>query len=329
MANQYIPNSFWFRRLHSLAGVGFLLFLMEHLLTNSEAALFIGEDGSGFIKMVNFIHSLPYLPVVELTLVGLPIAIHALLGIRYLLTSKVNSWGSDGTKPSLPEYARNHRYTWQRITSWILLIGIALHVYQMRFHEYPTELHYGTSKVFMVNIDLDDGLYTVADRLGVKLYDRAAIQERERLLNLHGVDIAGNDVFEADIIPVAIDTQRKQILEQHQQLAYFADFVRALKDKPLHTGEVIAVADNFGTAALLVMRDTFKEPIFLVLYTLFVLSATYHAFNGLWTFLITWGIALTPRSQRWASRVSAMLMLTFAFFGLAAVWGTYWINLKS
>lgn len=62
-----IPKAFIWRRLHSLMGLWLVLFLIEHLLTNSQAALWLGDNGRGFVNMVNAIHNLPYLEVIELT----------------------------------------------------------------------------------------------------------------------------------------------------------------------------------------------------------------------------------------------------------------------
>ena len=132
-----IPNSFILRRLHSLTGVFLALYLFEHLLTNAQAARYLGENGQGFIDSVNWIHSLPFLKAIEILLLGVPIAIHLIWGIRYLFTGAPNSFNTNGTKPALPEYPRNHAYTWQRITSWILVFGLIGHVIQMRFIDYP------------------------------------------------------------------------------------------------------------------------------------------------------------------------------------------------
>jgi len=79
---------------------------------------------------------------------------------------------------------------------------------------------------------------------------------------------------------------------------------------------------------LLVVRETFKWPLMMVLYTIFVLSACFHAFNGLWTSLITWGVSLTERSQKMMRGLANTLMIVVAFLGLAAIWGTYWVNLR-
>src|SRR4026207_984938 len=113
-SNKKLPSAFIWRRLHSLMGLWLVLFLMEHLFVNSQAALLLGENGKGFVRAVNAIHNLPYLQAIEVTLLGVPILIHLIWGIKYLLTSKSNSGKTDGSSPSLSKYARNHAYTWQR-----------------------------------------------------------------------------------------------------------------------------------------------------------------------------------------------------------------------
>lgn len=262
-----IPRAFFWRRLHSLTGFWLVLFLIEHLLVNSQAALFFGDDGSGFIRAVTEIKNLPYLPVIEITLLGIPILIHLLWGIEYLRTAKYNSLATDGSSPSLKEYPRNHAYTWQRITSYILLFALLGHIIHMRFIEYPGEVHAEGHKYYTVRLTDDSGLSSVAERLNVKL-------------------------------------------------------------EPTSSGKILAQAPDFATAELLMVRETFKMPLMIALYTIFVLSACYHGFNGLWTFLITWGICLSERSQRIARRFATLLLFLVTFLGLSAIWLTYWINLK-
>lgn len=256
-----IPKAFIWRRLHSLMGLWFVLFLIEHLLTNSQAALWLGDNGKGFVRMVNALHNLPYLPVIEIVLLGVPILLHMVLGVKYLFTSKSNVFKGDGSKPYIPR-AQNYAYTLQRITSWILLVGVILHVYKFRFQEYPDTVTVNSETYYTIPVEVDPGLRTVADKLHVQLLDQKE-------------------------------------------------------------NKVLAVAPDFGTATLLAVRDTFKHPIYLVLYTIFVLAACFHAFNGFWTFLISWGWILKMSAQRaWAS-VSIALMLLLTFLGLAAIWGTY------
>lgn len=261
-----IPASFIWRRLHSLMGLWFVIFLLEHLLTNSQAALWLGDNGIGFVNMVNLIHNLPYLEVVEIGLLGIPILLHMVLGVRYLFTAKFNSVRSDGATPSLP-LRRNKAYSWQRITSWILLFCLIGHVVKFRFLEYPETIHAGNEIHYAVKVSADDGLKSVANRLGVTLSDTPS-------------------------------------------------------DK------ILATAKDFGTASLLAVRDTFKNPIYLVLYTIFVLAACFHACNGFWSFLITWGWILKMAAQRAWVTVATVMMAVLIFLGLAAIWGTYWINLR-
>ncbi|MCB1135739.1 MAG: succinate dehydrogenase [Chlamydiia bacterium] len=305
-----LPRDFFWRRLHSLTGVFLVLFLFEHLLTNSEAALPVGEDGWGFIRMVNLIHALPYLKVIEVLLLGVPILIHAYWGLRYLLTAEPNSWPSNGSRPSLPQYARNHFYTLQRITSWIILIGIAAHVTQMRFMRYPAESEYGGSNQYVVRVGMDQGLVTLADRLGVELYTEQDIKDVK-------ATVPSDPPVRADKAALL----GAQAREQH------AEFVEALEHKALGADDVMAVASSEGAAILLTVRDVLKSPAMALLYSILVLGSVFHASNGLWTACIVWGVTLSARSQAWMKQLCVGLMALLAFLGLAAIWGTYWFNL--
>ena len=244
-------STFIWRRVHSLMGLWLVLYLAEHLLVNSQAALWLGEEGSYFVRMVNSLESLPYLPAIEITLIGLPLAIHAVWGIHRAFTAKSNAH-------QLP-YARNRAFTWQRLTSWILLVGILGHVVQMRFWEAPHKV----GEAYVVHVTDDAGLAPLAQRLGVTL----------RIESTH----------------------------------------------------VVASAPTPGKVMLLMVRDTFKSPWMAAAYTIFLLAAAFHAFNGFWTFLITWGAILSYRSQRAMIPVSVLGMGLFTFLGCAAIWGSYWL----
>lgn len=289
------PCAFIWRRLHSLTGLWLVLFLIEHLFTNSQAALFIGEDESGFVRAVNSLKNLPYLPVIEIFLLGFPFLIHGVWGIRYLFTGEYNSFPTNGASPSLPQYSRNHAYTWQRITSWILFFGVIAHVIHMRFIEYPSSARLGTQHFYMIRLNGDPGLYTLSKRLGFELYDSKQIETiKERL------------------------TVQKNWEEEQ--------WLKAVEKWPLNENQLVAVSPSFGIAELLIVRDSFKSPLMIFLYSSFVLAACFHAFNGLWTFMISWGITLTARSQYWMRKLSTFLMVLLSFLGLAAIWGSYWLK---
>ena len=281
-----VPKSFIWRRLHSLMGLWLVLFLLEHLLTNSQAALWVGKDGRGFVKMVNNLHNLPYIQVIELGLLAVPFAVHMFWGIRYLMTSKANSYSTKEQNPHL-NYGRNKAYTWQRITSWILLVGIILHVAKFRFIEYPNSVHLGSQTFYLVNVTLDKGLYTLADRMQVALYDENQILEEQTLLENGNAEERVmqatqkvNQQYSLWRGPfVEYNEQEALLLSAAQSYKQRLDWAIALKKQKLSGSEVVAVSKDFGTATLLTVRDTFKSPVYVGLYTIFVLAACLMAFG--------------------------------------------------
>jgi succinate dehydrogenase / fumarate reductase, cytochrome b subunit len=325
-----LPQHFLWRRFHSLMGIWLVIFLCEHLLTNSQAALSLGLEGTGFIKMVNFIQGLPFLPVIEVVLLGAPFVIHAIWGVMYLRQAKLNSLPCDGSTPNMSQYSANHRYSWQRVTSWILLLGIILHVVHMRFLEIPQDIGNGISKRFLVELSFDDELYSLSPRFGFSLFDEKRIQEEKWLLedSLHGEVILKEGVTQDLITQKSKDhySLRKDSLAiEDYQINELEELVEALDGYSLEQGKIIAISSDFGTAMLLVVRDTFKNPWMVALYTLFVLAACYHAMNGLWSFLISWGISVTERSQAFILKVCVVLGITLSVLGLVAIFGSYGI----
>jgi succinate dehydrogenase / fumarate reductase cytochrome b subunit len=325
-----IPKPFVLRRLHSITGLMLTIFLFEHLLTNSQAALWIGQDGAGFIRMVNVIHDLPFLQVIEWMLIGFPFLIHGYLGVKVALQARIKSLPTDGSRPSLPQYARNQAYTWQRITSWVLLLGVLLHVAHFRFIRQPVTLQNGVNSNYLVKLSMDPGLYTVADRLQVALFNPAQIEQERALLrqeqqsfNVLALTEEGSNPSAALPAP-SIATQ-----VESQHLQAFRRYAEALSDFQLSADEVVGVAQNFGTALLMTVRDSLKVWWVCLLYTLLVLSGSFHAFNGLWIFCVHWGVVLSANSQRALAHLCMASVALFAFLGLAAVWGTYWINLRT
>ena len=121
-------HHFLLRRLHSLSGilpVG--LFVIAHLFTNAQ--MIWGQEAGPagdavFQHEVDFIHSIPALYFVELALWG-AIAFHAILGIGYMT----------GWVPNVKHYPHmdNWRYLLQRISAWVALIFIFLHIATLRW----------------------------------------------------------------------------------------------------------------------------------------------------------------------------------------------------
>ncbi|MFN0065680.1 MAG: hypothetical protein ACKVOH_05540 [Chlamydiales bacterium] len=308
-----LPRPFVLRRLHSILGLWLVFYVFEHLLVNSQAAMFFQNEGYSFVRLVNKIHELPYLHLIEILFLGLPILVHAVWGVIYLRTSKMNSFPSNGNTPALCQYRRNRAFTWQRITSVMLLVGIVLHVIQMRFLDYPTLVHQGDNKYYMVRLKGDGQLFLVAAKLNSQIYTNKRLEEHQvKLLEL-------------------IDNLTS--IEEKDSDAYFAalnaalhakEWLQGAKKNPLEGTEVLAVTPSAGAAFYLIVRETFKSPLMVVLYSLLVVATAYHAFNGLWTFFITWGITLTRRSQKRLRVITNFLMGVVTILGLMACWGPYW-----
>lgn len=328
------PRGFLPRRWHSLMGLWLVIYLFFHLLTNSRAALWFSEKGAGFIDEVNWIHRLPYLQVIEIAILALPFLVHGILGVRYIFTAKFNSGGRNLTQPVLSKYPANKAFTWQRMTAWVLAVGVILHVVQMRFLDYPirVEQRVGESH-FLVPLSFDPGLYSLSKSLGVQLYNEAQIgEEKEGLLQMatsYAFKVENQLSLGKPSTAPGYDPAVAKEAGILEQLEWRAALLQGLSSKKLKANQVMAVCPDFGTATLLNVRDTFKSPWMILLYTIFVLAAVYHGFRGLWSFAICWGITQSARTQALLSRLAITLMCLLGFLGLAAVWLTYWVTLRS
>ncbi|MEK5256670.1 succinate dehydrogenase cytochrome b558 subunit [Paenibacillus sp. FSL F4-0125] len=63
------------------------------------------------------------------------------------------------------------------------------------------------------------------------------------------------------------------------------------------------------------MHDIVTQPLMLTLYIIGIVAACFHFSNGLWSFLISWGITVGPRSQRVSSYLclGIFVLVTFMF----------------
>jgi succinate dehydrogenase / fumarate reductase cytochrome b subunit len=112
---------FWIRRIHSLLGVVALGgFLMEHLFTISH----VMGGQVVFDAAVHEISNIPFLVPVELIFIGLPFALHGIIGVVYALKAK-NNVAQYG-------YWNNWMFYMQRITAYIAFVFIIYHVVTLR-----------------------------------------------------------------------------------------------------------------------------------------------------------------------------------------------------
>jgi succinate dehydrogenase / fumarate reductase cytochrome b subunit len=119
---------FVLRRLHSLSGVFPIgVFLLEHFYTNSYSI----KGPELFNEKVMALNNLPYLYVIEIGFIGLPILFHAVLGLL-ISFERQRSPGSLG-------YSRTWFYAFQRYTGMFLVLYIGVHVYLTRFSGTPPD----------------------------------------------------------------------------------------------------------------------------------------------------------------------------------------------
>ena len=126
------------RRLHSLSGILPIgVFLFPHLTTNSSIVWggMIGSNArqypaleagvATFQHEVDFIHNLPALIFVEIFVLWLPIAYHAILGVYFARSGKSNleRYGYQG----------NVRYSLQRLTGYLGVLFIFMHISSLRW----------------------------------------------------------------------------------------------------------------------------------------------------------------------------------------------------
>lgn len=64
------------------------------------------------------------------------------------------------------------------------------------------------------------------------------------------------------------------------------------------------------------MQQNLMNPYYFWFYIAGVLSATFHFANGLWGFMITWGITVSVRAQRLSTYACAGLFVALSFVGV-------------
>jgi len=121
-----LSRTFVLRKLHQLTGIVPLgLFLLEHFYTNSKA-LAGPADFNGAVKDLQ---SIPYILLVEIGGIFIPLVYHAVYGLVITAEARPNNLAYP--------YPRNWFYTIQRVTGIILFFFITFHVLNFRFGMIP------------------------------------------------------------------------------------------------------------------------------------------------------------------------------------------------
>lgn len=137
------PLPFLLRRLHSLTGVMFGLYVLLHLSVNASLIEGARHDGDPTVYQlqVDKIHSLPFLNAVSWTFLLGPIIYHTIYGLYITINGRPNviQYG----------YARNWLYMLQRWSALVLILFIAFHylAFKGAFNSLlGNELHFVPSK---------------------------------------------------------------------------------------------------------------------------------------------------------------------------------------
>lgn len=140
--NENSTRSFILMRLHSLAGIiplGF--FLIEHLISNFTALL--GE--AAYNRQIEWLHSIPFLPLIEIIFIGIPLLYHAGFGIYIGYMSKNNNLSY--------QYPRNWLFYLQRLSGLITLAFILYHLISLRLADlfFGKEIHFQSVQEHLAN----------------------------------------------------------------------------------------------------------------------------------------------------------------------------------
>lgn len=118
-------RAFLLRKAHSLSGIVPLgVFMVMHLWTNASA---LGGRAS-FEHAVDRLQRLPARPVLEVGGILLPLAFHALYGIKLAIDAKPNTLAYP--------HGRNWLYALQRVTGVLTLLFLCAHLWEFRVQKW-------------------------------------------------------------------------------------------------------------------------------------------------------------------------------------------------
>ncbi|EHJ08869.1 succinate dehydrogenase cytochrome b558 subunit [Staphylococcus simiae] len=67
------------------------------------------------------------------------------------------------------------------------------------------------------------------------------------------------------------------------------------------------------------MHQTLQNPVWAIIYIICIIAVVFHFSNGLWSFLVTWGVLQSPKSQRVFTWVSLIVFLVISYIGVTAI----------
>lgn len=67
------------------------------------------------------------------------------------------------------------------------------------------------------------------------------------------------------------------------------------------------------------MVDILQNPAMMIFYICGIISTTFHFSNGMWSFLVSWGITIGPRSQKISTYFWMIVFVVLSIIGIRSV----------
>ncbi|ASN05064.1 succinate dehydrogenase cytochrome b558 subunit [Virgibacillus necropolis] len=81
----------------------------------------------------------------------------------------------------------------------------------------------------------------------------------------------------------------------------------------------IQIGMGNAEANFTLMEGILTNPFMFWFYIIGVISTTFHFANGLWSFLVSWGITQSPRSQKIATYATLIVFLGLSYLGVRSL----------
>lgn len=67
------------------------------------------------------------------------------------------------------------------------------------------------------------------------------------------------------------------------------------------------------------MAEIFSNPFMLGFYIVGIISAIFHFANGLWSFAVSWGLTVSPKSQKIMTYFTLIVFVLLSYIGVSAI----------
>ncbi|MET1180076.1 succinate dehydrogenase cytochrome b558 subunit [Peribacillus simplex] len=86
-----------------------------------------------------------------------------------------------------------------------------------------------------------------------------------------------------------------------------------------HIWETRVQAALGATVDFDMMAEIFSNPFMIGFYIVGIISAIFHFANGLWSFAVSWGLTVSPRSQRIMTYFTLIVFVLLSYIGVSAI----------